>query len=199
MKRLLPRILGFGPLLLPVALGVYTAWQRSSIDAALPGPNGLVWHSSSGRLTVQTSEEREGTLSHYIIRILRDDGSIAREDRFAIDWNAGLAGGGFVRAVQADEDPELEVAAWASNFDSSIETRVPFLLDHTDGDVQRRPFDEASEAAKALASRWLQSHVVRNLEMTALVILVVVYYVLFALIAGVARLLRSLRKPRPSS
>ena len=115
MKKLLKRLLQFGPILLLIALGVYTAYQRNRIDAQLRDPNGLVWQSDATRLTVRASEKKQGTLSKHEIRVLRDDGTVAHECQFEIDWNAGLAGGGFVRATQADADPEPEVVAWAAD------------------------------------------------------------------------------------
>lgn len=192
------RTLAVGPVLLLLAWWTYTTYQRFRIDAALPDPDGLVWRSNQGSLTVRASIETDGTLSRHAIRIVRDDGSVAHEDRFDVDWDAGLTGGGFVRAVQADDDPELEIAAWAANFDRADLTRVPFLLDHSEGSILRRPFDEASATARQLASRWLHAHVVRGLELTAVVILLVVYYVLFAVVIGALRLWRRLKKP-PSS
>jgi hypothetical protein len=195
MRKLLKRLLQFGPILALLVVGACTAYQRSRLDAQLRDPNEVTWQSGSGRLAVRASEKREGVISQHEIRVLRDDGTVAHEFLFEIDWDAGLAGGGFVRAAQADADPELEVVAWAGNADSSREARRPFLLDHSQGELRQRPFSEASGELQELTLHWLQVNVVRELELTALILLVVVYYVLFGLVAGLILLVRRLRKP----
>jgi hypothetical protein len=192
--RWLKRCLLLGPMLLLAGVVTYTAYQRSRIDELLSDPNGLSWTSEGTRLEIQASEEREGVLSKHVIRVLHEDGSVAHESRFEIDWDAGLAGGGFVRAMQADGDPELEVGAWASNTGASHETRRPFFLDHQDGRVSWQPFEASSEEAKRLALRWLQCNVVRGLEITLLIGLSVVYYVFFGLVAGMVALVRRIRR-----
>ena len=194
MEKLLKRLLQFGPILLLIALGVYTAYQRNRIDAQLRDPNGLVWQSDDTRLTVRASEKRQGALSKHEIQVLRDDGTVAHERQFEIDWDAGLAGGGFVRAAQADADPELEIVAWAGNVDRSNEMRQPFFLDHSEGELNERPFSEASDELQQLALRWLQVNAVRQLEITLAIILVVVYYVLFGLVVGLIALVRRMRR-----
>jgi hypothetical protein len=194
MKKLLKRLLQFGPILVLIALGVLTAYQRNRIDAQLRDPNGLVWHSDATRLTVRASEKRKGALSQHEIQVVRDDGTVAHESQFEIDWNAGLAGGGFVRATQADADPEPEVVAWAGNADSSKETRRPFFLDHSQGELRQRPFSEASDEIRDLTQRWIQVNVVRQLEITLAIVLVVVYYVLFGLVVGLIALVRRTRR-----
>lgn len=197
MKKLLKRLLQFGPILALLVVGACTAYQRSRLDALLRDPNGVTWHSEGGKLTVRTSENREGVVSQHEVQVLRDDGSVAHESRFEIDWDAGLAGGGFVRATQADADPELEVVAWAGNADSSKEVRRPFFLDHAQGELRQRPFSEASSELKGLVLRWLQVNVVRELELTALILLAVLYYVLFGVVFGLIVLVRRVRK-RPT-
>jgi len=195
MKKLLKRLLQFGPILVLIALGIYTAYQRNRIDAQLRDPNGLVWQSDAARLTVRATEDIDtGVVSKHEIRILRDDGTVAHERQFEIDWDAGLAGGGFVRAAQADADPELEIVAWAGNVDRSNEIRQPFFLDHSEGELNERPFSEASDELQQLALRWLQVNVVRQLEITLAIILVVVYYVLFGLVVGLIALVRRMRR-----
>ena len=192
--RWLKRSLLAGPILLLAGVVAYTLYQRSRIDALLSDPNGLSWTSEGTRLEVQASEERQGLLSKHVIRVVQEDGSLVHESTFEIDWDAGLAGGGFVRAMQADGDPELEVAAWASNTGASQETRRPFFLDHQHGRVSRRPFEASSEEAKRLALRWLQCNVVRGLEITLLIVLSVIYYVFFGLVAGMVALVRRIRR-----
>jgi hypothetical protein len=192
--RWLKRCLLLGPILLLGGVLAYSVYQRSRIDALLSDPNGLSWTSEGTRLEVQASEEREGVLSKHVIRVVQEDGSLVHESTFEIDWDAGLAGGGFVRALQADGDPELEVAAWASNTGASQETRQPFFLDHQHGRVSRRPFEASSKEAKQLALRWLQCRVVRGLEITLLIVLSVVYYAFFGLVAGTVALVRRIRR-----
>ncbi len=192
--RWLKRFLLAVPILLLGGVVAYTAYQRSRSDVLLRDPNGLVWTSEGTRLEVRASEETVGVLSKHVIRVLREDGSVVHESSFEIDWDAGLAGGGFVRAMQADADPELEVGAWAANAASSQEARRPFFLDHQHGRVSRQPFEVASTEAKQRASDWLQCNVIRDLEITLLIALSVAYYVLFGLVAGAVALVRRVRK-----
>jgi len=192
--RWLKRFLLVAPMLLLAGLGFLTAYQRSSIGALLSDPNDLVWQSQAARLGVQERGEKDGVLSKHVIRVLREDGSVAHESTFEIDWDAGLTGGGFVKAMQADSDPELEVVAWAANTGSGDERFQPFFLDHRQGEVTRQPFAEASDGAHGLAGRWRQAHVIRDLEITVVILLSVVYYLFFGLVVGGIALVRRLRK-----
>ena len=81
---------------------------------------------------------------------------------------------------------------------SSDETFQSFFLDHRQGEVTRQPFGSASAEAHELTERWRQAHVIRDLEITLVVLLSVVYYLLFGLVVGGIALVRRLRR-RPGA
>ena len=77
--------------------------------------------------------------------MVKPDGKIAHESGIVIDKD--MWGGGFVKAVNADDDAELEVVAWGAH-----EARESFYLDYAEGIVQQKPFSHATTKTKDIAT-----------------------------------------------
>jgi len=153
--RILSRVLAFGPL-----VRLSPSWrccaERIWLDAQLTEPSAVAWGDGDGRLTVQSQERRDGETSRHRLSIQRGAETLFSEE-VAIDWD--LWGGGFVTAMQADRDPEMEIVAYGSLLTSvSAPQRQPFFLDYEGTAVRVQPFEKASAEARDAASGSVPHH-----------------------------------------
>ncbi|RME67363.1 MAG: hypothetical protein D6778_03390, partial [Nitrospirae bacterium] len=106
----------------------------------------------------------------YLVRIVRNDTKEPIYEKLLyIDWDLG--GGGFIKAVQADNDPELEILYL---------TKTPepdFFLDVTDSGVIERPFEEASEELRKQAGLYLRFYAPNPFTVGLALFVTMLYYV----------------------
>jgi hypothetical protein len=143
--------------------------------------DGLVWGNESNRLTVRIKKKMEGERYHYLIQVIKTDGRVAHESEMVIDHDSW--GGGFVEALNVDEDAELEVVAWGAH-----EKKVSYFLDHSGGLVQQKPLSEASGDMKTFVRDWHAAHVTDRAAVFLLFFPLAGYYILlglFLLIVGI--------------
>ena len=138
------------------------------------------------------SINRAGNMAFCIINIITDIGDQAYAMDCEIDWDMG--GRGFVRAMNVDDDPELEIVCY------SMALKANRYLDASSGSVIERPFAQASAEAQQLAKRWLDAHYPNTLALGVLLMLTLLYYsvvILALLLAFLYR--RFLKKPGQNS
>jgi hypothetical protein len=164
---------------------------------------------------VRVHRKEVGERTHYSIRVVRNGREVVLERKFVIYSDFPIFGG-FVSALQADDDPELEIVAWGSletgwnrdgcNFEKASRSdrssrlkrfrssydRHSFYLDFQDGRIAERPFCMASDRAKTIASTWAYYHLRQPIS----VILVFVLATLFILVPAVVYFLVTRRKGR---
>jgi len=109
------RILKISPLFLPILLFLIfvanTSIHRSRIDRKMQDADGLVWKGDNGQYVVHVETEQtvEFKQVQYNIKVTRPDGEISYSNSIVID--SDMFGGGFVKSLQVDSDPEPEVVA----------------------------------------------------------------------------------------
>lgn len=128
--------------------------------------------------------ERE--LVHYRILIVDSEGNNIFDRKQTVDRD--IFGGGFVRAAQADMDPEPEVVVWAWGGDK-------YLLDYQPPEVRQLSFDFAPRDLKNLAIRWHRFNAMAVFETAALIVLAIAYYLLYALTRLIIATYKNLKKP----
>jgi hypothetical protein len=137
--------------------------------------DGLVWGDKSNRLTVRIKKKMEGETYHYLIQVTKADGKVTHESEMVIDHD--MWGGGFVEALNVDEDEDLEVVAWGAH-----EAEISYFLDYSRGLVEQRPWSEASTELKTFARDWHAAHVTDRAGVFFLFFPLAGYYILLGLV-----------------
>lgn len=187
--------------------GMILKWQRDSsrAEAEFREPSATQWHKDGVRFRVRLRHQKLGKKERYTITVHGRDHQVEYQ-RQAEFYTGALLSGGFVKAVQVDDDPELEIVVWGSLASGwttkkcpgveaapgarktgarrykSIYDRRSFYLDFRDGTVSERPFCRASTRAKVLASRWAYSHLKTPVHILVIVSLATLGLLLPALI-----------------
>jgi len=176
MKKTLKILALLWPIAALLLLSGYHAYMRGQIDKGMEEAHGWVWNKDATRFAVRIEERQEGELVHYLIHVTNQENKMVFQTSFTIDRD--MFGGGFVKTMQVDRDPEKEVVLWG------LHERSAFL-DLSEGAIIKRPFNDALPEARALAKEWHRYHVMANFEIFILVVFTLVYYVLLGLILGI--------------
>ena len=159
-------------------------FQRYQIDKKLLNAGGLVWKAGTKQYTTRVNQLEDGELLEIRIKIVDSDKKEIYTKTEIIDRD--MFGGGFIRAVQIDQDFENEIVIWHS--------QAKYYLDFSEGNVIEVPFDQVPQQIKDLAQKWHNYNVMAGLEMTILFIFVFGYYVLYVFVMGFLNLFK--RKKR---
>lgn len=160
--------------------------DRENVTNKLSNPNDLVWGSGNEQVTILVEQTSFDEQSAYEITLFTYEGKILSKEEFIIDKD--MFGGGFIKAVQADSDKELELLVWGSHeYDKS------YLLDYSEGQVSKTGFDKIPEEIRILASEWRQTHVMDRLTIFLLGILFFGYYVVVGIIFIIIKVVRKRR------
>ncbi len=131
--------------------------------------DGLLWKDGKTTLSSSVRRHLRGETEVFELKIFDVHTQKTLYARsFSIDWDMG--GGGFLKAVQVDDDPELEVLFVTRGQEEDI------FLDIKDGQVRERSYDLLSPEAKKLAEKWLRYHAVNPFCMALAIVLTGVYY-----------------------
>lgn len=167
----------------------YYSYERQQIDTVLLEADGLTWEEGDNQFTVQIDQHDEGELLFVKIKIVDPEKKAVFKTTEVIDRD--MLGGGFVRAVQVDQDPEKEIVVWHSG--------AEYYLDFSGSGVQKISFDGVPQQVKNLAQSWHKYNVTAAMEMAVLILLVLCYYFLYFLVKGIMWLFkRRLRKLNPT-
>ena len=191
MKTLVKLVLLGGPAALFAWAVLSTVLPLGRTNAFLTPADGLVWGSGPSAVRVSVTETEDGEELRFHVAARSGDREVFARD-FAV--NRDMWGGGFVRAVQADEDPELEVLAWGLH----EQDKTSFLLDHVNGAVEEKPSREAW-GAHDLAREWHQAHVVDPVGHFFFGILLAGYYLVVGVVWAIVRAARKRALPAPTA
>ncbi len=165
----------------------YIKHGQSKVSAYFLNPNGMTWVTKSGRFKVSVTSTREAETEKIHLRIIEEKANRVVYDReLEIDWDMG--GGGFLKAMQADNDPEPEIVFVTKSGKDN------FYLDFSSEGIHQKPFSRASEQAKALAADWLRYHAPNTFMVgLALVVTGAYYFIGFPLYWAIRWFVRKYR------
>jgi hypothetical protein len=189
MGRILKWLFVGGPIVLLLGVVACQTVDAVRVDAGFADPAGVTWGEGDDAVRVKVTEESGAdveTLTVHVEALDARGGTLARR---SLDIDQDLWGGGFARAMQVDDDPELEVVAWSAH-ESNEDC---FYFDYADGGVSVHPFSLASESARALAVERHQVHGVNSALIPVLVFLALVYYAALGLVWVFVRAARRAR------
>jgi hypothetical protein len=184
MKRVLKLVLFGGPLVLLAWLVLSWGFEYRRTDVLLMPVQKAVWGQGEAAIRFSVSEQEEGETLRFRIQPRAANGRALEAHDFEV--NRDMWGGGFVRAAQADEDPELEIVAWGLH--EGEETA--FVLDFVDGQVTEVPFGAARYELHDLARAWHQAHHLDPVGLVIYFVLAFGYYLAVGVAWAVYRALR---------
>lgn len=146
-------------------------WPTGEVD-------GMAWQSGGGTLRAQVQRSLEGEEERLLLHIVGPSGNNVFEKGLGISWD--MWGAGFLKAMQADNDPELEVVFYTKGGDrpqfkaeyfSDPSRDIPFnfYLDIRQGQAVPVDFGLASPEARHYAGIYLAS--TKALSLTVLLLL----------------------------
>jgi len=163
------------PIVLICGVLLHSSYKSRQIDSQLSESDGMIWKTEKQDFTVHIDKQEDGELLHINIRVTGPDNTDIYTIRETIDRD--MFGGGFVRAVQTDEDPELEILVWHA--------RSSYTLDFKKGRVETISFEKAPQTVKNLAKNWHKYNVMAGLEITLLFLFVFCYYLVYLIINSI--------------
>jgi hypothetical protein len=178
-----------GPALL--LLGVVACQTIDSAKVRLEDPADVSWGEGSSAIRVHVAEGPGDSGEIRTFHVEAHDARGQIQIRRSLDVNEDQWGGGFVGAMQVDDDPELEVVVWGAH-ESDEEC---FFLDYEDGAVKAVPFYLAHDDARARAIQYHHVHKLAAGGVTVLVFLGAVYYLGLALLWPIVRMARHSTRP----
>jgi hypothetical protein len=184
MKRALKILVLVGPAALLAWLVLSTVFEVRRTDRLLSTADGLTWGEGARAIRTSVQEHQEGERLRFRIELRAADGRAPGVREFEV--NRATWGTGFVRAAQADEDPELVIVAWGHH----EADKTSFVLDYRAGRVEVLPFHVSRQDLKDLARAWHQAHRVDPVFLTVLAALALGYYLLVAVAWAVLRTVR---------
>ena len=171
------------PIILLFGIFGYSSYQRQQIDIKLLEADGLIWKSGEKQLVTRINQHEDGELLYIEIEVVDSEKRNVYNKTEVIDRD--MFGGGFVRAVQVDQDVENEIVIWHA--------RAKYYLDFSEGHVREISFDQVPQQVKDLAQNWHKYNVMAGLEMTISLIFVFSYYMVYILGKGILRLFKRKR------
>jgi len=189
-NKLLKRIF----LLLPVAVWCLTigllSFQNSQIDEFMKNPDGMIIESGNNQFTIGVNRTVENEVVTYVITVMDNSGATVLESVISADHD--LYGFSFVKAMQVDNDVELEIVAWGNN----IREGESFILDFSGNEILLLlSFDEISDEAKDTIENYKRINVEYPALLGLLFIATLVYYFGYYIVTAVIRVLSRNKNP----
>jgi len=184
------RILKILILLWPIPLMAYligtNIFQKASVDEKLFDVSDLVWGAAEKKVSVRVEPSFSGEQEIYEILLEGSNGQILSKYDFIIDKD--MYGGGFIKAIQADNDQELELLVWGNH-----ERETSFLLDYSEGQISKTNFKQLSEETKSITKQWYQAHISSGMSISLLKIFFIGYYIFMGIIWLIIKFIRYVR------
>lgn len=139
------------------------------IDKKLIEAHGVLWENGDKHITVNVTQTSQGELNSYKIVLIDNDNNILKKELFIVDMD--MFGGGFVKAIQADNDQNLELIVWGSH-----EKERSYLLDYSEGKINKTGFDKLPAEIHELTRQWQQAYVINGMTLAVFGILAICYY-----------------------
>ncbi|MBM9520848.1 hypothetical protein JWG39_13580 [Desulforhopalus vacuolatus] len=187
MKCAIKYLIFLWPISVLVYLIFITLSSQASVDDTLLEANGLIWGQGSEQITVEVNQRSLGEQETFEI-LLREKNGQHREN-FRLTINKDMFGGGFVKAVQVDDDPEFEVIAWGSH-----EEQESFLLDYQKSQISKIPFTNTSKDIQNIAIQWRQAYVMNGMTFSVFMIFAVGYYIFIGIVWLIVKTVKRGRK-----
>ena len=168
------------PIIMLLGMWWNFSYQRQQIDKKLLEADGLVWKAGEEQFVTRINQQEDGELLHILIKVVGAGNKEVYKTSEVIDRD--MFGGGFVRAVQADSDPEKEILVW--------HTQAGYYLDFSQGRVEKVSFDRVPQHVKNLAKSWHKYNVMAGITMTLFLLFVVCYYILYILVKVILKLFK---------
>ena len=181
MRQLRTLLIVAWPVLAILGLVAWSQWKIARLG--LGDPNSVRWGQGDALLRVSSYERSDGETLQISAAVVDTAGRRLLEETLGV--NRDMFGGGLAAAVQADDDPELEVVVWGAH-----EAGRAFFFDYVDGRATRRPFAETSPTAKATIATWRQENVSADTTLVLAVLLTLAYWALLFLVWLLGKLLR---------
>lgn len=178
MKKLLKLVFMFLPfIVLAVVLSVNSD-HGSQSSSQMRDVDGLIMGTAGNRYTVRNNRTVENEVTTDVIIVKDKDGKVVHDISISMDHD--MFGLGFVKAMQADADPELEVVAWGNN----IREGKSFFLDFAGGAIIKRPIEEISSEAQGMIENYKNANSESYGVFFYFIILTPIYYLLYAFVRG---------------
>ncbi len=181
-KKVIHLLILILPVLVFVGYIIFLAHGRYQLNLKLSDADRLVWESGEPVLNVRVSSIEKGEILHYVIQVTNDQQITIYEDELTVDRD--MFGGGFIRAVQADKDSDLEILIWTRGNNK-------YILDYQPPHVKRLSFDSAPKRLKDMANQWHRFNVIGGIEIVILLVLTGGYYLIYAIIRIAIGIIRS--------
>ena len=185
VRNKLKKFLLIWPIVLLFGVWWNVSYQQHQIDKKLLAADGLIWSPGEQQVEVRVTQSEDGELRNIKISVVNSEMKEIYRKTEIIDRD--MFGGGFVRAIQVDQDSDNEIVIWHA--------RAKYYLDFSEGYVKEMPYDGLSQEVRALAESWRTYNVMAPLRMTICLIFLFCYYFLYILVVGISRLYRG-RKNR---
>jgi len=150
--------------------GMNTVGQ-ARINSYFKKVDGMIWNFDKTTITAESNHLRKGEIEQFTIRIINNKNHVMYDDTILIDWDMG--GGGFLKGMQTDDDPEFEIVCVKKGSDRN------FYLDISSTEVGIKDFKAASPGARSLAEKWLAYHAPNPFSLGFWLIITILYYVLY--------------------
>jgi len=185
--------LKFVILLWPLAVAFYLLGsnyiQRQSVDEVLGNADGVVWGQGQLQAVVRVTQFTRGESDTYSVVVTRGSDQLFADQGFVVDRD--MFGGGFVKAIQADSDSELEIIVWGWHEEASS-----YWLDYSKGVVTQNSFSGAPDQITAAAQNWYQAYIATGLKTAVFAMFCFFYYITLGIIALIVNLVRKFRQKR---
>ena len=181
MKKLLQWVFRLLPFIVLVLIFILNSYNDSQIYGRMQDANGLIMGTADNRFVVHVKRNIENEVTTDVIVVTDHDGKVVLDTTVSMDHD--MFGLGFVKAMQADSDPEPEVVAWGNN----IRKGGTFFIDYVDGKIVKRPLDEMSGAAKELIEDYKQINAQAFTLFFYFIVLTPLYYILYLIVRLIVR------------
>lgn len=157
------------PFLLWLFFFIPNAEQLSELRMAVKPIEAINWGDGENRLMVKTSLtlKFETEEEHHQIEVVGSDGRV--QGRTTLVFSRDLWGGGFVKAMDVDDDNVLELVAWSTN--------GSFFLDYSADAITKKAWNEASKSARSLAPQYFNAREFSTMLGFSFTILIGIYFV----------------------
>ena len=176
MKKLIKVVLLLLPFIILVLVIAFNSHKNSQVYSRMQDADGLIMGTAENRYVVRANRSVENEVTTDVIVVTDHDGKVVQDISVSMDHD--MFGLGFVKAMQADSDPELEVVAWGNN----VRQGETFFLDFADGKIMKRPVDEISGAAKQLIEDYKNANSQSFSLFFYFIVLTPLYYILYFIV-----------------
>ena len=188
MKRLFKLVVLLLPFIVLTVVISSNLYRNSRIFMQTQDADGLMMGTSDNRFVVRVNRSVKNAVTTDAIVVTDLDGKVVKNASIIMDHD--LYRLGFVKAMQVDGDPDLEVVAWGNN----VRNGEAFFLDFADGGIIKRPIEEISGTAQDLIDAFKKT-TLQSYALTVFTIIATPVYYFFLLIIFLIMMVLKRKKP----